>query len=632
MGLENGRCGPLERAADRFSLLYLAFLLTVLGTFGLGQALLMQGEVFYQTLPVGLVCLALCCCLYACSMLLPGLAWGLLATYCLMLGVTYGWRPLFITIFVALSLWGFARLLTRLRLGFSQTFAAVLMGLTAAVVILDCDFSSFDMIQRLHADALHRDTPFHVSIAAMIKNYGVASTGLHGLVPVPYHVFSHELMAAVSVLSGAPVLVVYGVAHWVFFVPVLILAITALVAADERVGGDQLPLIWGLICVFFALSSWLFGIKPFISESYVLALGLFMLGLKVALKPEFGRCDVFLLAGLAAAIAHAKASVGLVFVILFGARALRLTGLRASTDWAVFALGVVLSATIVFASYTAFAQTHDGRGVCLEPFSHIRRWAYWGEQIIRMPGNTKGVEDVNLRSIILSVLALVSFYGKQFFFSWWALGRIVWQGGLRGLWDSLLGLYITTTTVIGVAVVSLFGLPDITAYFFFNVAFYVALPFVVLDCACGFVGRSDSALRGTQTLWAGRTVSTTALMAVLLGAWPLDFYRWRETPGVSSKNTQLIERLDEVRQAAPINVAWRFRDGVGNESVLQDCISGPFFYPAVSERPWIGVISTEQGCDYHDYFYSLYGVKGVRSRVTVEPVLEKDMKVSDFLR
>jgi hypothetical protein len=65
------------------------------------------------------------------------------------------------------------------------------------------------------ATPVPKDTAFHSSIAAMYKNYSVASVGLDGLMPIRYYTFSHEVYAGVSVLSGLSAFEVYTCFHFV---------------------------------------------------------------------------------------------------------------------------------------------------------------------------------------------------------------------------------------------------------------------------------------------------------------------------------------------------------------------------------------------------------------------------------
>jgi hypothetical protein len=61
------------------------------------------------------------------------------------------------------------------------------------------------------------DTLFHLSIAQMIKTYGIASIGLDQLVPIRYHFGSHYLLAQVSKALNLHLLTTYQLAYPVIF-------------------------------------------------------------------------------------------------------------------------------------------------------------------------------------------------------------------------------------------------------------------------------------------------------------------------------------------------------------------------------------------------------------------------------
>lgn len=71
--------------------------------------------------------------------------------------------------------------------------------------------------------AAHPDTLFHLAIANMLKTYGVVTTGLDGLVALPYHAGSHWLLAGWSWWLAAPVIETYNVLYPVVWLPLLLL-------------------------------------------------------------------------------------------------------------------------------------------------------------------------------------------------------------------------------------------------------------------------------------------------------------------------------------------------------------------------------------------------------------------------
>ncbi len=86
---------------------------------------------------------------------------------------------------------------------------AIAAAIAVALVMSFTHYSDFLIMEKLWYGDVHQDTLFHAAISAMIKTYGVASTGLQGLVPVHYHILSHQGFAALSILSGVHVLEVY---------------------------------------------------------------------------------------------------------------------------------------------------------------------------------------------------------------------------------------------------------------------------------------------------------------------------------------------------------------------------------------------------------------------------------------
>ena len=321
-----------------FSATFLALFFTSSAVYFFGVAFCSDSAVLWETWPIALVCLALLLVFFSASFLARNVFLGILLTYLLTAGVVFFSRPLFGASIFILALFGLGLCAVRLRLGPSQLLVTGIAGLSAALFILACANQPFNISARLHTGDYHMDLAFHASIAAMLKNYGVVSTGLHGLVETPYHVFSHALMAGISILSGAPVIVVYGVAHWALFVPLLFFGLVYLAVTLGDLGAAAVSSAWVWVCLalfalaqlvaplsmrfaasedsasIFSVGSLHAGLFFLGSESYVLSLGLFLLGACYLLKAILGPRDVPVIALLAAALACAKASTGLFFV------------------------------------------------------------------------------------------------------------------------------------------------------------------------------------------------------------------------------------------------------------------------------------------------------------------------------
>lgn len=253
---------------------------------------------------------------------------------------------------------------------------------TAAILGITRAYTSFDMLNRLHAGNVHQDTLFHASIAAMIKNYGVASTGLHGLVETPYHVLSHMLFASISLLSNVGVIEVYGVANWVLFAPILVFSVVACPAMLDRSSQLDLPLAWGASCVLLVvcpllLQYWAVGDSFFVSESYLVSLGLLLLGLPLLFKRRLDFADLLLVLVLTALISNAKSSVGLIFAGLWFTRVLLVRGERIGFDIAALALSASAAAWVLLKPAAAFQDSMH-----ISPLHFIRAYSFPGMRSI----------------------------------------------------------------------------------------------------------------------------------------------------------------------------------------------------------------------------------------------------------
>jgi hypothetical protein len=184
-----------ERAVN---LLFAALFLTVLGALLGGNLLLLDTSVLRHSALITLPCLGLLLLFYAFSRVLRSVPWGLMLTYIALCVLAYFRRPEVSLIayiaFVTAAVYAFVCF----RIERSDWAPILLMALTGTAVVLGFSgaYTSFDMIRRLQSGLVHQDTLYHASIAAMVKNYGVVSTGLNGLVETPYHALSHILLPA----------------------------------------------------------------------------------------------------------------------------------------------------------------------------------------------------------------------------------------------------------------------------------------------------------------------------------------------------------------------------------------------------------------------------------------------------
>jgi len=401
---------------NKLDLLFAALFLTSIGVFIGGNLLLLDVSVLQRSVQVALPCFALLLIFYALSRSIRNVAWGLVLTYSAMWIMVYSRQPWLVTVVYSAALVALGYVIRFLRVERAYWLPLILMAIIATATVLGVEgaYTSFDMLNRLHAGQVHQDTLFHASIAAMIKNYGLVSTGLHGLVETPYHALSHTLFAGISLLSGVGVIEVYGVANWVFFAPILIFTIVICSAMLHKTNQLNMPLAWGITCLLLIasprlLQPWGVWDSFFVSESYLVSLGLFLVGFPLLFKRRLSISDLLLVLTLTALIANAKMSVGLLLVGLWFARVLFVRSESISLDVAAFVVSAAVVTWMVFHSAEA-----TGDSIRIVPLHFIAHYSFLGKHLLETGKALLEGGRVSSRSIFLALVALLSFFRIPF--------------------------------------------------------------------------------------------------------------------------------------------------------------------------------------------------------------------------
>lgn len=601
--------------------LFGVLLMTAVGVFICANLLLFDLLVLMHSAQIALVCIALLLIFYVLSRQVGSLIWGLVLTYGLMWVLVYNHLPGLVPVFYALALFAFLYTLRFLRVARQDFWLIFLMAVIATATILGVDgaYTSFDMLSRLHVGDVHQDTLFHASIAAMIKNYGVVSTGLHGLVETPNHAFSHVLMAGISLLSGVGVIEVYGVANWVFFAPILIFSIAALSAMLDRSRQLPLPLVWGLTAVLLVLMPFLFGEWAvwdsfFVSESYLVSLGPFVLGLAVLCKRRLSLSDLLLVLLLSALISHAKASVGVIFSGLWLTRLIFVRGDGAWKEVAALMLAVLASGWIVF----GLAQTSSG-AVSYQPLHFVRTYSFLGNHLGTVVSAIQAGTDVPVLTMLLAFVAVASFFVLHFALSWVVIGMTLYRGGVLCVLRTPLSVYSLAAVFAGVLIVFAFAIPGGSASYFSNVALFVSLPGLV----------------AMLVTWMER-LAVDQRMTLVFGVFLVCLLSLKSFYQASALNPRhsaieesvLINELIRLRNTSAMHYVLRpSADELANNPV-KGCSAQPFVFPAVSERPWVDVISgASKGCRYSYYGYEQYGITEEQQHIKLKPRLLPGMAI-----
>ncbi|MCI5114374.1 MAG: hypothetical protein D3921_07270 [Candidatus Electrothrix sp. AW1] len=620
-----------EQLVDEISLseqtlnqLFAALLLTTLGVFFAANLLLLEPTVLADSARITLACFAILLIFYMISRQIGNLLWGLVLTYGLMWLLVYSrvvWLvPVIYGVAVIAALYALRSLLTLHHIDFKTAF---LMATVATVTILGVDaYTSFDMLPRLYAGNVHQDTLFHASIASMIKNYGVSSTGLHGLVETPYHTLSHVLMGAVSLLSHKGVVEVYGVANWVLFAPLLIFSITVFCAMLDRSSRLALPLLWGVTSVLltvmpFLFRRWSVWNSFFVSESYLVSLGLFLLGSGLLYKRCLSIGDLLLVFLLTAMMATAKVSVGLVFAGLWLARFLFIRRVTISQDLAALILAVMAAGLVVFDSI----QGQSG-GISFDPLHFVRYYSFLGDQLTLAGGAILAGTDVSGITILRAVVAVMSFFFFHFILSWSVTGLIGFHNGIMALIKHPLSLYSLSSVAAGILIIAAVAIPGGAVYYFSSVALFVSLPGVVVLLA-GWVNQKN--INNPRFLFFA-----LCIICILSGG--NGFYQKSILNHQYSSHMQnsFIDKLVGLRNALPKHIVLKADADALTSNPVKRCSAKPFVYPAVSERPWIDVILA--GCSYKYYGYRQYGLSETQQKITVPPVLLPGMEIKNYIQ
>lgn len=610
---------------EQINILFAALLLTVTGVFLGGNFLMLEVRVLQATAPIAFACLAVLLIFYTLASFLKNLAWGLVLTYCLMLQAVYGSMQWFVPVLYVFAFFGLIYTVRWLRVESKELGLVVLMACIATAVILGCGGTntSFDMLQSLRAGHIHPDTLFHASIAAMIKNYGVTSTGLHGLIATPNHVLSHELMAGISKLSGVGVFEVYGVATQVLFAPILIFSVVACCVAINT-KRSSIPLAWAIVCILLAwaprlIGKWAFWDTYFVSESYLVSLGLFSLGLILLFKRNLTFSDIILTVILAALIANAKSTVGLIYFGLWLLRALFLRDGKLHLDLMMVCLVGLVVSLATFRMVNAHAPTE------IVPLDFISVYSYRGGNIAETAQHFfgSGVESWRWRSAVWAVLAIFSFFVLHFLFSWIVVAGMAWKGGWRALIKTPGGLYSLGATAAGILIVFLFKLPGGAVGYFSTVAFFVSLPMIVLMGVNNFEWLTNK-LKFNRKMAAHIALAFVLLVTVLMGA--KSFKKTFATHRLdASQRSSFVDSLVELRHQTSVDTYVRLDPAASIDNPVKGCWVQPFIYPAISERPWVDVITSQEDCSYQYYGYAEYGLNSEQKNVIVPPKLRPGM-------
>lgn len=640
---------PLDQT--RLDVLFCTLFLTSLGSLVAGNILTQDIEVFRSSLRMWAACFGCLLVFYTLSRQTGGVLQGFLTTLLLLVVLVKVRQPWTGVLFYAVAsvTGGYTAVKLRHRnVPWPNVIAMAILG-TAVSFSVFSQFSDFNNLNAARYGFVHKDVYFHSAIAAMVKNYGVTSTGLHGLVQDGYYALSHHVVAIVSSTSGCGVFEVAGVISQIFYIPLLLFSVTY--AATSVVGNQELrmEILWIGACLLLVLPQFVFG-KWLISEGILRSFTdlpakcLFLMAIPLLLKPQLRYRDVFWAGAATYSMAWAKLATAVIFAGLWGARWLISKRMRGVTEWAA----VLLCTGIVM----YFLSPRFGDAATSEAYDASYRMAFlqksWGGAYIgQIFSRLTGGDTISLSLAVRASAAAVTFLLFHYFLSWTVLVLILRTHGAKSLFTSNLAV-MTWASVAG-SLVFVFGLnfldPNVV-YPFTSCALFVAMPV--------FAGYVAIRLKdmGTRRSLALVLVATCAICMVSYRS----FYRNSRLYPLHRvrHESALIDELRRLRLETPVNtvlsapsevwslepVRWGslffvgLRPEYGAWTQRPWRTAAPFVYPAISERPWIGVIGPNESTSRYDSYtgwgYGVYDIDRQHGGVLSAPVLLPGMKIVDW--
>ena len=594
---------------EQLNTVFVGWLLTALMVFALGNIFLGDSTVLVASGKVTLVCLGFIAAAYSLSRICGHPLIGVLLTMIAAWGFTYARQGWLVPVVWVLGAAAAAYCVWHMRIKARTLGLMLLAAAITAVMAMGCpkNFTTFDMIPRLNAGYVHMDTLYHAAMAAMIKNYGIASTGMHGVVEVPYHAFSHAVFAFMSTLSGVSVIEVYGV------VPMLIFGVATCAASIDRGEALAVPVVWAVAASIMVVFPAVFEIwrwESFLpSESQTIGMGLFVLSLPVLLKRRLGVFDVAILLVLAWVLPSCKGPIGFMLAGLWLSRWLLFPAMP-RLHLAPAAAGILLVVFVTNAKVTTTFVGNDAASIL--PFHFISSYSWQGRSVGEVVAAVKAGGPVSLSQWSSAFWVALVFFAIHFSLSWVVLATGAFVGGARALWSWPILLVSACATAACCLFVCVIRMPFMNLFWFTSVTYFVGIPALASWTAslAGRQARVQAALlmfgilvvalvnqRGLSE-WSASSVAGSARPGAL---------QW-VTAGAprASSESELIARLRQVRQDTDKSAVLELRPDSAVRNHLTQCMAIAFIYPAVSERPWQGVISLDSGCQYRGWGYESY--------------------------
>lgn len=501
---------------------------------------------------------------------------------------------------------------------------SVLLASVLATLLISgaTQYANFQIMDYVHAAKAHADTLFHASIASMIKQYHMPSTGLHGLIEISYHVLSHRVLAAFSVLGGVSVLEAYGFIQIIFLNPLLIFSLAyAAAMLLARHSTEKAVSCWSVVCGFLflanlMLSKWALWDSYFVSESYCLSLPFLLLSLPVLMDEEFGVRELVVASCMIILAGLSITTVGLIGFGLLWLRWIFIMSRKAKVRSLIpFMIASIIFYVLVIASLNSAMEEYHIWPLTLK----LIEYSFWGnysrEAILSMHNGV----PVGITVGVKAILAILMFILIHFVISWAVVFFRIKEKGWRRCINDPAAVYSLGAIGAGVFVGLL--VPNSGAYYFTSVALFVSLPIIA-----SWLVDKDWPINKSVTIpiYIILIISFSVLYSNEI--YRKSFYFLKD----SDHNDQLVSQLITLRKEADNkSPVVYYASLMAAPSTKYDCAAIPLIYPAVSEHAWIGLVKVDSGCLYEYRGYQDYFTDKTKTHL-IYPVIPAGVKIASI--
>ena len=201
------------------------------------------------------------------------LSFSLLGSFILMLLLSFLPGSVFILMLAVAGL-GFLFLKNIFKRTNSLTSSFVFSISLGVIILLSTSEKVGEVLapERIRQFALNSDSLFHIVLSAFFRNYHTFTTGLHGLVPLKYHILSHIFYGRSAALLQVEQYEVYAYVNFIAFAPLLVTTWLSALTDVCRKNSSLTPLLFIVIGGPLGLYLGHHWYSHFISESYLLSL------------------------------------------------------------------------------------------------------------------------------------------------------------------------------------------------------------------------------------------------------------------------------------------------------------------------------------------------------------------------